>query len=374
MQKNIYLFIGTTAELIKLAPVLQELDKRKVDFKIIASGQNKLEFDYFKPLIGKQEIYYKQMIKQVNLPSFYASFIIWALKTFINFVLYFKSAPKGFNKNNTFFIVQGDTISSLIGALVAKILGLRLVHIESGLRSFNFFEPFPEELSRFIISKLADFHFCPNKWSVSNLKNATGIKVNTGQNTLYESCMQALKIKTNSRYLKRIRQKKYFLLILHRQEHLIYKKRLTRKYINTLTSLANPNLKCIFILHKLTEDFLKREGLLDKIRANPNVVTVPRLPYFEFMKILSEAEFIATDGGSNQEEAYYIGKPCLILRNVTERIEGLGENAVLAKEVDNNIIRNFVENYKKYKRRSPKISTPPSKIIVDYLMKSKLLS
>src|SRR5581483_12192850 len=106
-----------------------------------------------------------------------------------------------------------------------------------------------------------------------------------------------------------------------------------------------------FVLHRLTKDFLNEQNLLKEIRANPHVVTVPRLPYFEFIKILSGSEFIATDGGSNQEEAYYLGKPCLILRNVTERVEGLGENALLAKGSNETMV-NFVKNYKKYIRKS----------------------
>ena len=80
-----------------------------------------------------------------------------------------------------------------------------------------------------------------------------------------------------------------------------------------------------------------------------------------------KSEFIATDGGSNQEEAYYIGKPCIILRNVTERIEGLGENAVLSKG-DEKIILKFINNYHKYERGRVKISVNPSRIIIDYLI------
>ncbi len=367
-KSNYHFFIGTTAELIKLAPVLKELDKRKVEFRIIASGQNKLEFNYFKPLIGEQKIYYKLMIKQTNLPSFYSRFVIWTIKTLINFLFYFGNQMKEVDKKRTFFIIQGDTVSTLIGAIVGKIYGMKLVHIESGLRSFNFLEPFPEEISRFIISKLADIHFCPNEWSANNLKNYRGAKIITGQNTLYESCQQALKVKIDLKYLKRVGQKKYFLFILHRQEHLLYKKGTAKKYINILTSSANQDLKCIFVLHKLTDGFLKNQGLLDDIKNNPNIVTVPRLPYFEFMKILSEAEFIATDGGSNQEEAYYLGKPCLILRNVTERIEGLGQNAVLTRG-NNEIINDFIKNYERYERKPIYFKIPPSKIIVDSLIK-----
>lgn len=368
MQKNIYFFIGTTAELIKLAPVIRELKKRKVNFKVIASNQNVLYFDELKPLLGKQNVYYKIVSKPIKFPkNVYLRFLIWIIKSLINSFLYFKNEFRDIEKRRTFLIVHGDTVSSLIGAIAAKLAGIRLVHIESGLRSFNFLEPFPEEFCRFIVSKLADVHFCPNSWAVNNLKNNNGVKVNTQQNTLIESLTVMLKTNNKLEHVK-IFPKKFFLLVLHRQEHILFKKNLTKFYLKQLTEYANEDLICILVLHKLTERFIKRQGLLSKLRKNKNIILVPRLPYDEFMHLMQKAEFIATDGGSNQEEAYYMGKPCLILRNRTERIEGLDKNAVLGRG-DEHIIRSFLKNYRKYVKRPIKVSVLPSKIIVDYLMK-----
>lgn len=106
-------------------------------------------------------------------------------------------------------------------------------------------------------------------------------------------------------------------------------------------------------MHRLTKNYLKSQNLFPSIKRNSNVVLPERLPYLSFIGLLNAAEFIATDGGTNQEEAYYLGKPCLILRNRTERMEGLGENAVLAH---NNweMISNFINNYKKYRRKKNK--------------------
>ena len=95
---------------------------------------------------------------------------------------------------------------------------------------------------------------------------------------------------------------------------------------------------------------------------------MPRLPFIQFIHLLDKAQFIATDGGSNQEESYYLGKPCLILRNVTERTDGLGKNAVLSKGKEDTILH-FTQNYKKYKRGRARLEERPSKIIVDYLSK-----
>lgn len=365
--KQIYFFIGTTAELIKLAPVIGELKKRKIDFKIISSNQNVL---YFKevPLVREQTAYFKNALKSYRSPlnNQYLDFIFWAMKTLGNFILYFNKELRNVSKKHAFFIVHGDTVSSLIGAVVAKINRTKLVHIESGLRSYNFFEPFPEELCRLIVSKLADIHFCPNLWAVNNLKNTGGVKINTENNTLIETLSAALKMKKNSDLEKRIAKRKFFILILHRQEHVLFKKNLAKGFLKIFTEYASRNLACVLILHNLTENFMKKEKLFDKIKNNENIILVPRLPYVEFIHLMKEAEFIATDGGSNQEEAYYMGKPCIILRNATERIEGLGENAVLSK-YDDGIIGEFIKSYKKYKRSPAKANNPPSKIIVDYL-------
>lgn len=361
---NIYFFIGTTAELIKLAPVIREFKKRKTSIKIIASGQSVLHLNELKPLLGNISIYYQLRVKPIRLPGFYFRFVIWTIKCFFNFLLYFKNEFNNLDKKRILFIIQGDTVSSLLGAIIAKIYGLKLVHIESGLRSNNFFEPFPEELCRFIISQLVDIHFCPNLWSINNLKKTGGLKINTYNNTLIETFHEIIKIKENQKIIR----KKFFLLILHRQEHVLYKKKSAIKFLRLLTEYSANNLVCVLIMHKITEKFLRDQGLMREIEKNKNIIFVPRLPYHKFITLVKNSEFIATDGGSNQEESFYLGKPCLILRNVTERIEGLGKNAVLSQG-DEKKIRHFIKNYKTYKRACVKISIPPSKIIVDYLIK-----
>lgn len=368
MNKNFYFFIGTTAELIKLAPVLNEFKKRKVDYKLITSGQNEIVFDEFASMIGNQEIYHSFVVKPLKLSIHpVADFFIWGLRSFFLFLFYFRKEFSSANKKNTIFIVHGDTVSSVLGATIARIFGIKIAHIESGLRSFNFLEPFPEELSRFIVSRFSDIHFCPNKWSMGNLKLKKGVKINTINNTLIQSLHLCLNHPVNTKFVNSLRAKKFFLLILHRQEHIFFEKSLTKKYLKLMLENQEKDMICVLVLHKLTEDFLIGENLMNKLKSK-NIILVPRLPYPEFMNVMKMAQFVATDGGSNQEESYYFGKPCLVLRNVTERIEGLGENVVLSKG-RNTLIKDFIINYQKYKRKPIKINTSPSKIIVDYLLK-----
>lgn len=355
------------AELIKLAPVINALKKRKIDFKIISSNQNSLDLSEINFLIGKYSIDYTFKMKPFKWPkNIYLRFLVWIIKSVGNYLIYFRNEFK--DDKNVLFIVHGDTISSLIGAIVAKLCGVKLVHIESGLRSFDFFEPFPEEICRFVISHLADFHYSPNKWSMNNLKGSYGIKINTFDNTVGESVDIAIRASRNIENKIGIKKgQKYFILVIHRQEHTLFNKKETDKILDTIFRQTNKKLKCVFIMHRLTKNYLKSNNLFFKIKKDSNVILPGRLPYLSFIKLLNDAEFIASDGGTNQEEAYYLGKPCLILRNKTERIEGLGKNAVLSENNQSRII-SFIRYYKKYKRRRIKIDISPSEVIVNHLM------
>jgi UDP-N-acetylglucosamine 2-epimerase (non-hydrolysing) len=359
---NIYFFIGTTAELIKISPVIKELKKRKIKFKLITSGQGKILFPEFYDYLGtiKADISFKYKGEKSSV----FHFTLWAIQAFFSSFFYFKKEFLKLNKSDTYFIVHGDTVSSLIGALIASFYKLKVVHIESGLRSYNFFEPFPEEISRYIISRLTSINFCPNLWCVGNLEKVKGVKINTFQNTLIEIFQAAAK-KNIDRPSVIKTLKKYFVLVIHRQEHLIFGKNQTREIFRYVLENKR-SLSCVLIMHQLTVDFLKSIGSDMELLANQNVIPVPRLPYPEFMKLIKGAQYLVTDGGSNQEEAYYMGKPCLLLRKHTERIEGLGENVILSK-LNKQIIKHFQDNYRKY-NRSPILSKiSPAKIIVDYL-------
>ncbi len=363
MSKKFYFFIGTTTELIKIAPVMSQFEKIGQKYKVITSGQTAVKFDELSFLIkkGKPDI----VLGEKRNKSSIFIFLIWSVLTMLK-TPQLKEEFKNLDKKNTYFIVHGDPVSSLIGAIIAKVYGLKLVHIESGLRSFNFLEPFPEEICRYIISRLADIHFCPNEWSKKNLYNVSGAKVNTIQNTMYETYLSVPR-KINGNSELNIRGKKYFVLIMHRQEHVIFGKEKSKELVEFLLRNVSKNLKCIFITHATTQIFLKSTGLKFKEKG---IVFSPRLSYIDFINLIEKSEFLITDGGSNQEEAYYMGLPCLLLRNYTERIEGLGENVVLSKE-NTRVIKAFMKNYKKYRRHKVDIDMKPSKIVVDYLLKAE---
>lgn len=359
--KHAYFFVGTTAEFIKLTPIVREFKKRKIPFKIITSGQTRIFFEEFEDYLG--DINADIALKEKKQISSIFYFALWAINTLLEGITKLKKEFRGLNKSNSFFIIHGDTASSFLGSLIAKFYGLKIVHIESGLRSYNILEPFPEEILRYLNMKLADVLFCPNGWAKNNIKNFKAEKIVTGENTLIETYWWASK---NGEKINNKKFGKYYILYLRRQEHVYFKREWTKNIIRYVIKQTSKNLKCAFTLNFLSERFLKTVQSALKGNISRRLIIVPRIPYVEFMKLMKNAEFIATDGCTNQEDAYYMGLPLLALRNRTERIEGLGENVVISKG-NKKIIKEFLKNYKSYRRKPIFTRKRPSKIIVDYL-------
>ena len=354
----VYLFLGTTAEYIKLIPVLIQLKARKIPYRLILSGQTDFSLDEFKAVAGLQKSYHTFVAKSTRSSS--SLFAIWALKTLVQSILWGWKELRGQRGPRDTMIVQGDTVSALIGSLLARFYGLRLVHVEAGLRTYNLLEPFPEEICRTVISLLAHIHFCPTQKSVRNLHAYPGRKINMKFNTSIESLHLAL-TKTKAD-LKLPTKKKYFIFIVHRQEHLYLRKDETAKLLNTVFANTG-NIVCYFLIHDVTGQYLENMGLTSTLADNPKVFPIPRMPFLKFVHLLNEAEYLITDGGGNHTECYYLGKPCLILRKKSEQTEGVGENIIVSE--NRRVLSNFMKNYKKYKRSKIKVNTWPSQVIME---------
>lgn len=358
--KRIYFFVGTSAEYIKITSVIKELKKRKIPFKVITSGQTKIHTKDLYPFTG--EIIPSISFQEKKNKSSLFHFFLWTMKTLFIGAISLRKELKGSNKKNTYFIIHGDTVTSTIGALIGFIYRVQIVHIESGYRSFNFFEPFPEEICRTINIHLADILFSPSDWAMKNVQKMKGVKICTKYNTVIEILQWAMKQSIKNKTITT--QKKYYLLVLHRQEHVIFRKKWTRDVMDFVIKNADKDLTCLVLNHPLTIDIIKS---LDIGPRAKNIKLIPTLPYPEFISLLKNAEFIASDGCSFQEETYFMGKPLLMLRNCTERTEGLNKTAVLYND-NKKVIMNFLKSYKKFNKKPITYTTPPSKIIVDYLV------
>jgi len=361
-EKNarIFIILGTKAQLTKMAPIMLEFDKQKIPYKFIFTGQhketiNKLELDF---KIRKPDfvLYKGKDITSILKMSFWACKII--IKALLN-----KRKIFGREKNRV-ILVHGDTFSTLIGAIIGKLAGLKVGHVEAGLRSFNYKNPFPEEIIRVMVFKMADYFFCPANWALKNLKPYKGIKINLNSNTLLDALNLAAMAKKSSKLS--IPEEKYCVCSIHRFENIFNKNRL--KDIVEKIKMISSDLKVVFILHLPTEKKLKEHNLFSELKNNKNIEIRKRYGYFDFIKLISSSEFLISDGGGNQEEASYLGLPVLLFRNTTERREGLGKNAFLS-HMDEKKIKQFLKNIDKFKTNKAKIKKSPSLIVAEFLKK-----
>ncbi len=362
---NIFFFIGTEAELIKVFPVMLELKKAGRDYFVVASGQN----DICKSRVlksvngGKVDL---ELSDEKNIRKSAMGLMGWYIKTAAKAKQRFVG-KFGLPNHNDIMIVHGDTISTVMGAYLGHRLGMKVAHIEAGLRSHNYLNPFPEEIDRMLVSRIADYHFAPGQYAVDNLKNAKGIVINTKVNTLIDALSYSERIKECEGVSSFINKyNNYFVCVIHRQENVSN----TSFFIDMLKIVKelSKRLHCLFILHEITKKKLIRENQLDSLKDDDNFTLISRVQYFDFMKILSSAEYVITDGGSNQEELYYMGKPAFILRRNTERREGIGQNAVLLNNGDVSKVLEFAKNYKMYENVYKIDCDSPSRIIVNRLL------
>lgn len=361
--RSYYFFIGTIAEFIKVVPVMQELTKRGIPFKVISSGQNALTGNELLPEVGLHNV--DVVLNERPIQKSPLGLAAWFFETLFKGLIRLRSELRA-ARGNSVLVVHGDTVSTVMGAFIGKWFGLKVAHVEAGLRSFNFLQPFPEEIDRYLTSYLADIHFCPYQEAVDNLRRRKGEKISTHFNTNIDSLAYAVTKNAPSPLLDSINGEKFFIFIMHRQENLL-NKALVEQVLRAVMGQSQ-NMKCVFVMHDLTRSTLEMLGLLRSVETDPNIISVPRLPYFEFVRLLSKSEFIVTDGGGNQQETYYLGKPCLILRNVTEGREGLNQNVVISRN-DVDVIHNFMSNYRRWQKPPVEPEVRPSHIIAETLVR-----
>lgn len=347
-------FEGTQAGIIKISPVIKEFERRGIPFRFICSGQHGT-FGIIKQLIerfGLPEPEY--LCKWKGFVASIPSVVVWvSIKMLPNLI---RKNPK-----NAVMIVQGDSMTTLVGALWAKLFRCKLVHIEAGMRSFNFFNPFPEEFVRVFVDKLADVIFASSETAYQNLSRYHSKKkvVNMGANTLMDTVKLSLRIGYDS---FSIPKKPYAVVTLHRYETISNQKRF-RKAMRIIELVAS-RIRTLFFMHETMRRRIVKYGRVRNFEA------YPFLEYPNFINLVANSEFVVTDSGGLQEECYYLGKPCLVLRDVTEHKEGIGENICLCGFSYMTALR-FLDGLNQYVSTPIELSENPSEIIADVLVNGK---
>ncbi len=340
--------VGTKGMLIKTAGIIHELDSRGINYQYVNLGQHGQRMSDLNKLFGFKP-FDINFSKNEDIAS-----IKGVAKWFIEKLWNHKSI---LNKNNL-LVVQGDTPATLLGYLLGKLGGMRIVHVEAGFRSNDPFNPFPEELIRIIVDRGSDFLFPPSDITYNNLiKEKIPSKIiHTKYNTVYD----ALRIALSKKPIRKVHGN-YVLVSIHRVET-IYSYRRMKMLVDLIYKIDE---NVIWPIHPPTKLSLIKHGLLKNLE---NVTFLELQDYVSFLHMIKNALYIITDGGGPQEESYFLGTPCLIYRKRTEHMEGINESSMLSY-FNLNRIEYFLINYRTFRKKSILHDISPSKIIVDFLEK-----
>lgn len=308
--------VGTRPEAIKLAPVIKQFQKSdKLKIRVLLTGQHtEMVYEVMK-------LFEIQPSKNLNLMKKNQS-LIYITESILNGIqLEFREyRPK-------IVFVQGDTTSAFAAALAAFYEKIPIAHVEAGLRSGNKFDPYPEEANRRLLSQIASLHFAPTEISLNNLISE-GIKKDTylTGNTIIDS-LKIVSKRVKPFHLEGfdLSKKDLILATLHRREN--WGEKLNDIAI-ALKKIVDDNLST-FLLLPLHKNPVVRETLKKVLEGNDRIFLAEPLAYDQLVAVLKCCKLVITDSGGLQEEAPTFGKPVLVVRNNTERLEAI--NAGCAK-------------------------------------------
>lgn len=335
MKKKILFIFGTRPEAIKLYPLIELIKKYRIfSIKVCISSQHK-------GLL-------KQILRQLQIKVNYDLNVMTSNQKIENlYGIIFNQLSKIIEKEKPkLIIIQGDTITAMSAAMVAKLKKIKVAHVEAGLRTFDYNSPWPEEFSRTIISNIADLNFCPTKINMENLKKENIKNIFLTGNTIVDSVEKIFKknpfsnIKFKNFLNKYYNGKTNVFLTVHRRENFGKPIIDIFKAVKKLSKIEG--IKIIYPVHP-NPNIKKNAKILSKVK---NIKLTKPLDYIETLKVLKNTDIILSDSGGIQEESSVLNKKILILRNKTERPEILGKNGVL---VGHNI-KKILLNFKKFQK------------------------
>lgn len=311
---KIAVVLGTRPEIIKMAPIVDEIIKRGIDLTFIHTGQHydkEMSDNFFRDLEIPVPDY------NINVGSGSHGKQTALMMSGIEDIL--------INEKPDIVLVQGDTNAVLAGALVASKLHIAVGHVEAGLRSFDM--TMPEEVNRRVCDVTSTMYFIPTEQSAINLLAEGYSRKNlfiTG-NTVVDACFRHLEIAKKHGFeeeslanLDIDNMDNILTLTMHRAENVDNKSRVTN-IINALKELTEMNI--IFPIHPRTKKTLQNFGLFGELNNLNHVHIIKPIGYLDFLQLISKSTLILTDSGGLQEEAITLDVPVLTLRYNTERPE-----------------------------------------------------
>lgn len=341
--KKVMLVFGTRPEAIKMCPLVNELKKNgNFDVKVCVTGQHREMLN--------QVLDVFEVVPDYNLDIMRDNQTLFTITTSI----LDKIKPVLENEKPDVVLVHGDTTTTFATALAAFYLGIKVGHVEAGLRTYNIYSPFPEEFNRQAVSIVSNFNFAPTEKAKENL-----LVEKRDEDTIYvtgNTGIDALKTTINPEYKHElfdwIGDDRLIMLTAHRRENLGEPMENMFKAIKRVLK-EHSNVKVIYPIHKNP----KVREVANRIFGDEDrVKLIEPLEVIDFHNFLNKSYLILTDSGGIQEEAPSLGKPVLVLRDTTERPEGVAAGTLkLVGTKEEDIYNNFkllLENNEEYKKMS----------------------
>ena len=310
MKKKIMVVFGTRPEAIKMCPLVKELKTReKLDTVVCVTGQHREMLD--------------QVLDAFSVVPDFDLSIMKAKQTLFDVTIGILEKMKEVLEQvkPDVVLVHGDTSTTFVTSLACFYLQIPLGHVEAGLRTYNIYSPYPEEFNRQAVGIIADYNFAPTDMSKANL-----IKEGKDSSTIFvtgNTAIDALKTTVIDNYthehLDWAEDSRLIMITAHRRENLGEPMKNMFKAIKRIID-ENPDIKAIYPIHM---NPVVREAA-NKILGNSNRIRIIEpLEVLDFHNFLSKSHIILTDSGGIQEEAPSLGKPVLVMRDTTERPEGI---------------------------------------------------
>jgi UDP-N-acetylglucosamine 2-epimerase (non-hydrolysing) len=323
------LVFGTRPEAIKVAPLVQAL-RRSPDFEpvVAVTAQHREMLD--------------QVLELFDIVPDFDLDIIEPRQTLTDVTTRALSrlSPLVAEVDPEMVVVQGDTTTTFVGALAAFYHQVPVAHMEAGLRTWERYSPFPEEVNRSLTTRLANLHLAPTSTSRSNLlAEGVGSKdiIVTG-NTVIDALLWTVEARSpfEDPALERLEEegRRVLLVTAHRRESWGDGMRAIGSALRGI-AIEQPELQVVFPMHK---NPVVRESIVPMIDDLPNVTIVEPLAYGSFARLLDIADIVLTDSGGVQEEAPSLGKPVLVMRDTTERPEAVEAGTVKLVGTDSKTI------------------------------------
>ena len=354
---KVAVILGTRPEIIKMAPIIFELKKKRINHYIIHSGQH---YSY-----NMDKVFFEQL--QLSKPRY--NLEVGSASHGKQTGRIIEQVEKVLLKDKPdVVLVEGDTNTVLGGTLAAKKIGIKIGHVEAGLRSFD--DAMPEETNRILADHCSDYLFAPTKVSQNYLlrEGINRKKIFVTGNTIVDSIKKNLHNSHNDMLGENnIEPKKFFVVSLHRQENVDDPKRFAN-IIKGLKHIAKKyNIPVVYPIHPRSTKMAKKFGI-----NFDGLLTIQPTDYFSFLFLEKNARLVLTDSGGVQEESCILKTPCVTLRDNTERPETITVKANILAGADSKRIIACTEKMLRTKPvwRNPYGDGTSAKKIVRILQKS----